>query len=76
MKAEQDSESVLSELSKCCVQSNPSIGVPLAVGQEHISWKEGRAMVFDDSFEHEAWNNGSTARAVRGVPPDSHRWQH
>lgn len=27
-------------------------------------WKEGQAMVFDDTFEHEAWNRGDSARVI------------
>jgi aspartate beta-hydroxylase len=32
-------------------------------GEEHV-WREGRAVVFDDTYEHEAWNRGSRARVV------------
>jgi aspartyl/asparaginyl beta-hydroxylase (cupin superfamily) len=39
-------------------------GCVLRVGPESRSVVEGKAMVFDDSFEHEAWNNGHTARAI------------
>jgi hypothetical protein len=27
-------------------------------------WEEGRALIFDDSFEHECWNNAETDRFV------------
>lgn len=27
-------------------------------------WQEGRCLVFDDSFEHEAWNHNDRARMV------------
>jgi aspartate beta-hydroxylase len=27
-------------------------------------WKEGKVTVIDDSWEHEVWNNSSSARAV------------
>ncbi|CAN0334269.1 unnamed protein product, partial [Discosporangium mesarthrocarpum] len=30
---------------------------PLRVGNETVFVKEGRVVAFDDSFEHEAWNN-------------------
>ena len=39
-------------------------GCRLRVGAETREVVEGRAMIFDDSFEHEAWNDGD---AVRGV---------
>lgn len=28
------------------------------------TWKEGKLFVFDDSFEHEVWHNGTTTRLV------------
>lgn len=28
------------------------------------SWKDGEWLIFDDSFEHEVWNNGTSARLV------------
>ena len=36
----------------------------LRVGAETREVVEGRAMIFDDSIEHEAWNDGESARAV------------
>ena len=39
-------------------------GCRLRVGGETREVVEGRAMIFDDSFEHEAWNDGDAARAV------------
>ncbi len=36
----------------------------LVVGGETHEWREGRAVVFDDTFEHEAWNRGSGTRVV------------
>lgn len=36
----------------------------LVVGGETHAWREGRAVVFDDTFEHEAWNRGSRTRVV------------
>ncbi len=35
----------------------------LAGGQLH-EWREGRAMVFDDTFEHEAWNRSDKTRVI------------
>ena len=36
----------------------------LRVGAETRDVIEGKAMIFDDSFEHEAWNDGDSVRAV------------
>ena len=39
-------------------------GCRLRVGAETRQVVEGEAMIFDDSFEHEAWNDGDAVRAV------------
>jgi aspartyl/asparaginyl beta-hydroxylase (cupin superfamily) len=39
-------------------------GCRLRVGGETRDVVEGQALVFDDSFEHEAWNDGDAVRAV------------
>jgi hypothetical protein len=39
-------------------------GCRLRVGAETREVVEGQAMIFDDSFEHEAWNDGDAVRAV------------
>ena len=39
-------------------------GCRLRVGAETRDVVEGKAMIFDDSFEHEAWNDGDAVRAV------------
>lgn len=39
-------------------------GCRLRVGAETREVVEGQAMIFDDSFEHEAWNDGDSVRAV------------
>ena len=36
----------------------------LRVGDETRRWEEGRALVFCDAVEHEAWNRGTTTRTV------------
>lgn len=36
----------------------------IRVGNETRQWKEGELMIFDDSFEHEAWNNSGEDRIV------------
>ena len=36
----------------------------LRVGNETREWCEGEALIFDDSFEHEAWNRSDQTRVV------------
>lgn len=36
----------------------------LRVGNETREWREGQALIFDDSFEHEAWNQSDSTRVV------------
>jgi len=36
----------------------------LNVGGEIHAWQEGRCVVFDDTFEHEAWNRSDQTRVV------------
>jgi aspartate beta-hydroxylase len=36
----------------------------LGVGGEVHAWKEGRVVVFDDTYEHEAWNRSDRSRVV------------
>ena len=36
----------------------------LRVGGELHAWQEGRIVVFDDTYEHEAWNRSSEIRVV------------
>jgi len=36
----------------------------IRVGNETRHWKAGELMIFDDSFEHEAWNNTDSLRVV------------
>lgn len=36
----------------------------LRVGGVERTWEEGRCLVFDDSFTHEAWNNSAEPRLV------------
>ena len=39
-------------------------GCGFRVGNETREWAEGRAFAFDDSIEHEAWNDSDQRRAV------------
>jgi len=40
----------------------PDCGI--RVGDETRGWKEGECIVFDDTFEHEAWNRSDQTRVV------------
>ncbi|MDK2760482.1 MAG: aspartyl/asparaginyl beta-hydroxylase domain-containing protein [Sphingopyxis sp.] len=39
-------------------------GCALRVGAETRAWTEGEMLIFDDSFEHEAWNRGPSDRTI------------
>ncbi len=39
-------------------------GCGFRVGSETREWQEGKAWVFDDSIEHEAWNASAQTRAI------------
>jgi hypothetical protein len=39
-------------------------GCRIRVGSEVRSWEQGETLIFDDSFEHEAWNEGDGTRVV------------
>jgi aspartate beta-hydroxylase len=39
-------------------------GCGFRVGNETREWREGQAWVFDDTIEHEAWNEGELPRVV------------
>jgi beta-hydroxylase len=36
----------------------------IRVGGDHRHWEEGRSMVFDDTFDHEVWNDTDETRVV------------
>ncbi len=36
----------------------------IRVGEEWRNWREGQCLIFDDSFEHEAYNRGTEVRVV------------
>lgn len=39
-------------------------GCRLRVGNDVRAWEEGKMLIFDDSIEHEAWNEGDSTRVV------------
>ena len=49
-----------------------ALGVPercgIRVGTESRSWEEGSCLLFDDTFEHEAWNESDSDRYVLVLP--------
>lgn len=48
----------------CHVPLIAPAGCGLRVGAETRTWEAGKALIFDDSIEHEAWNRGSSTRVV------------
>jgi beta-hydroxylase len=42
----------------------PADSTRLRVGSETLSWAAGRSFIFDDTFEHEAWNDSTEDRIV------------
>lgn len=39
-------------------------GCRFRVGNEVRQWEEGKLLIFDDTIEHEAWNDGASRRVV------------
>ena len=39
-------------------------GVRIRVTDDIRTWKEGKFIIFDDSFEHEVWHDGDSYRIV------------
>lgn len=54
--------------SNCRLRAHLGLKVPsgtfIRVAEETRSWKESKVFIFDDSFEHEVWHNGSDFRLV------------
>lgn len=48
----------------------------LRVGDETRHWKEGELLIFDDSFEHEAWNKTDKSRVVLMFDIPNPRWNY
>ena len=42
----------------------PRERLAIRVGSEQRHWQEGRVLIFDDAYEHEAWNESSRVRGV------------
>lgn len=43
---------------------SPSSSCGIRVGKEIRSWEEGRSLIFDDSHDHEAWNQSDVQRVI------------
>ena len=54
--------------TNCRLRSHLGLKVPpnvfIRVANEIRSWKEGKVLIFDDSFEHEIWHNGTSTRLI------------
>jgi aspartyl/asparaginyl beta-hydroxylase (cupin superfamily) len=54
--------------SKAVLRCHLGLIVPdrceIRVGTEIRSWEEGKCLIFDDTFEHEAWNRSEQTRIV------------
>nr|CAD7586508.1 unnamed protein product [Timema genevievae] len=54
--------------TNCRLRAHLGLVVPsntyIRVAEETRTWEEGKILIFDDSFEHEVWHNGSTMRLV------------
>ena len=48
----------------------------LRVGNETKVWEEGKLLIFDDSFEHEAWNNSDKDRFVLMLDIANPLWEY
>ncbi|XP_044766094.1 aspartyl/asparaginyl beta-hydroxylase isoform X2 [Coccinella septempunctata] len=54
--------------TNCRLRVHLGLKVPphtfLRVGEEIRGWEDGKLLIFDDSFEHEVWHNGTDKRLV------------
>ncbi|KAK6619573.1 hypothetical protein RUM43_012330 [Polyplax serrata] len=54
--------------TNCRLRSHLGLVVPpktyIRVAEETRTWEEGKFIIFDDSFEHEVWHNGTSLRLV------------
>jgi len=53
----------LSERYDVIVPDHPD-KIGIRVANRICHWQEGRALIFDDAYEHEAWNESDQARVV------------
>ncbi|KAK3088658.1 hypothetical protein FSP39_022013 [Pinctada imbricata] len=54
--------------TNCRIRAHLGLKVPpgpkIRVAEETRQWKEGKIIIFDDSFEHEVWHDGKELRMV------------
>ena len=54
--------------TNCRIRAHLGLKVPentfIRVANETRSWREGEWLIFDDSYEHEVWQNGTSLRLV------------
>jgi aspartyl/asparaginyl beta-hydroxylase (cupin superfamily) len=48
----------------------------IRVGEETKNWEEGKLLIFDDSYEHEAWNTGDKDRFVLMFDIPNPLWEY
>jgi hypothetical protein len=39
-------------------------GARIRIGEKKYEWREGQCLIFDDSFDHEVWNDSDSERVV------------
>lgn len=49
---------------RCHLTLSTSDGCRIRVGEEIRTWVDGQLLIFDDTYEHEVWNNSPTERVV------------
>jgi beta-hydroxylase len=42
----------------------PKNEIKIRVGNDYSHWDEGKSLIFDDTYEHEVWNNADNYRVV------------
>lgn len=42
----------------------PRSACRIRIGEEIVSWEEGKSLIFDDTYKHEVWNDTEGMRAV------------
>ncbi|XP_058054376.1 aspartyl/asparaginyl beta-hydroxylase isoform X2 [Anopheles bellator] len=54
--------------TNCRIRAHLGLNVPagiyIRVAKQTRSWENGKWLIFDDSFEHEVWHNGTATRLV------------
>src|SRR3546814_3591164 len=50
--------------SDVCSSDLPAEHVAIRVGKHICHWREGETLIFDDSFNHEVWNDTDDWRVV------------